>query len=187
MKRLPRPLTAGFAAVVLVLVAANTVRASDRQATNTTRNATGDDRILLAQNVGGEEQKDAAQAKINLDSQGVILKGSDAVAYFKEGKPVKGNPAITSTYRGATYLFASAANKAEFDKDPAKYAPQYGAFCAYGVASGVLADPEGPEAFMIYKGKLYVCGNQGALKSFKSDIDSNIEKADKNWRQLTGS
>src|SRR4051794_31685217 len=74
MKRLPRSLTAGFAAVVLVLVAANTVRASGRQATNATRNATGVDRILLAQNVGGKEQKDAAQAKINLDSQGVILK-----------------------------------------------------------------------------------------------------------------
>jgi YHS domain-containing protein len=46
------------------------------------------------------------------------LKGYDAVAYFKKGKPLKGNPEIASTYQGVTYLFASAANKAECDKDP---------------------------------------------------------------------
>src|SRR6266446_6479417 len=68
-----------------------------------------------------------------------------------------------------------------------KYVPQYGGFCSYGVANGVLANIEGPDAFTVYKGKLYFCGNQTALKSFKSDIDSNIEKADTNWRQLTGS
>jgi YHS domain-containing protein len=82
-------------------------------------------------------------------------------------------------------LFASAADKADFDKDPPKYAPRYGAFCSYGVANGVLADIEGPDAFAVYKGKLYLCGNEGALKEFKSDIDSNIEKADANWRQLS--
>lgn len=43
-------------------------------------------------------------------------------------------------------------------------------------------DPEGPGAFIIYKGKLYICGNQGALKDFKSNVDGNIEKAEKNWR-----
>ena len=86
--------------------------------------------------------KSGPTTKVNVDSQGVILTGYDAVAYFKQGKPVKGNPAIESTYQGATYLFASSADKADFDKDPAKYAPQYGAFCAYGVANGVLASLE---------------------------------------------
>ena len=64
--------------------------------------------------------------------------------------------------------------------------PQYGAFCSYGVANGVLADTDGPDAFAVYKGKLYLCGNEGALKAFKSEISSNIEKADTNWRQLAG-
>ena len=114
------------------------------------------------------------------------MKGYDVVAYFKQGKPVKGNSAIESTYQGATYLFASSADQADFDKDPAKYAPRYGAFCSLGVANGVLADLEGPSAFAVYKGKLYLCGNKGALNEFKSDIDGNIEKADTNWRQLTG-
>jgi YHS domain-containing protein len=52
------------------------------------------------------------------------MKGYDAVAYFKQGKPVKGNPEIKSSDKGATYLFALAEDKANFDKDPEKYAPQ---------------------------------------------------------------
>ena len=85
------------------------------------------------------EAKGSETANVNVDSKGVILKGYDAVAFFKQGKPVKGNPGIESTYQGATYLFASTADKADFDKDPAKYAPQYGGFCAYGVVNGVLS------------------------------------------------
>jgi YHS domain-containing protein len=114
------------------------------------------------------------------------LKGYDAVAYFKQGKPIKGNPEIKSSYQGATYLFASAEDKADFDKDPAKYAPQYGGFCAYGVSVGVLADIEGPDGF-VYRGKLYVCGNEDAGKDFNTDVDSNIEKADANRQKLSGS
>jgi YHS domain-containing protein len=176
MKKLLCSLTTALIGAGTVLVVTNGFGISGEQ-------------ILRApgQNIFLEEEKDGPTAKLNVDSQGVILKGCDVVAYFKEGKPVRGSSAIASSYNGASYLFASAANRAEFEKDPAKYAPQYGGFCAYGVASGVLADPEGPSAFLIYKGKLYICGNQGALKSFKSDIDSNIDKADKHWRQLTGS
>jgi YHS domain-containing protein len=81
-------------------------------------------------------------------------------------------------------LFASAMNKAEFDKDPARYVPSYGGFCAYSVAKGLLADVEGPNAFTVYNGKLYVCGNEAALKNFKTDIDANISEADANWLRL---
>jgi YHS domain-containing protein len=138
------------------------------------------------QNVFLEGEQGTGTAKQNVDSEGVILKGYDVVAFFKERKSVRGSSELSATYQNATYLFASAANKAEFEKDPAKYVPQYGAFCAYGVTVGVLADPEVPDAFLVYKGKLYVCGNQGALKDFKKDIDSNIDKANVNWRQLAG-
>ena len=124
--------------------------------------------------------------KVNVDSNGVILKGYDAVAYFTQGKPVKGDPAIKSTYDGATYLFASAADKAVFDKNPAKYVPQYGGFCAYGVSVGVLSDIEGPGGF-VHDGKLYVCGDEAAGKSFRSDLKRNIAKADANWPKLVAS
>ena len=128
----------------------------------------------------------APATKVNVDSKGVILKGYDAVAYFTQGKPVKGNSAIKSTHDGATYLFASAENKAAFDKNPAKYVPQYGGFCAYGVSVGVLSDIEGPGGF-VHDGKLYVCGDEAAGKSFRSDLKRNIAKADANWPKLVAS
>jgi YHS domain-containing protein len=186
MKRLLHSRTAASVAAVVVL-AVNNAGASDKQTLDPAQNTAGNGPDVLAQNATPNEAKGSTRAKVNVDSQGVILKGYDVVAYFKQGKPVKGNPAFESAYQGATYLFASSADKADFDKDPAKYAPKYGAFCSYGVANGVITDIEGPEAFAVYNGKLYLCGNQGALKGFKSNIDSNIEKADTNWRRLNGS
>ena len=186
MKRLLYSMTAASVAAVVALASSSPVRASDKPTADPAENAAGSEPNIPAQNASAAEAKGLTTAKVNVDDQGLILNGYDAVAYFKQGKPVKGNSAIESAYQGATYLFASSADKADFDKDPAKYAPRYGAFCAYGVANGVLADLEGPRAFIVYKGKLYLCGDDGALKEFKSDIDSNIEKADKNWLKLVG-
>src|ERR1700675_8665 len=66
------------------------------------------------------------------DDQALMLRGNDPVAYFTEGKPVKGNPAIKTDYTGVTSRFASDANKAAFVADPKKYEPQYAGFCASG-------------------------------------------------------
>jgi YHS domain-containing protein len=113
----------------------------------------------------------------------VILKGYDPVAYFKQSKAVPGNPAIKSEYKGATYLFASKADKADFDKDPARYEPQYGGFCANSMAHGERHDIN-PTVFRVYKDKLYVCSSQKALSDFSANIDANISKADQNWLKI---
>jgi YHS domain-containing protein len=185
LKRLLHSLSG--ASVAVILAATNTVGASDKQTFDPAQDNPGGEAILVAQNAASSESKSSSTAKVCVDSKGVILRGYDAVAFFKQGKPVKGNPGIESTYQGATYLFASTADRTYFDKEPAKYAPQYGGFCAYGVANGVMTGIGAPDAFAVYKGKLYLGGNQAALRSFMSDIDSNIDKADSNWRQLTGS
>ena len=113
----------------------------------------------------------------------VILHGYDPVAYFKQDKAVRGNPTIKSEYKGATYLFASQADKADFDKDPGKYEPKYGGFCANSMAHGKRSDIN-PKAFRVYKGKLYVCSSQRALTEFGANIDANISKADQNWLKI---
>ena len=188
LKRLPHLLTVASAAAVIALAATNAVRAADEETLDSAQHSAGRGPILLVQIAAFRGAKGSETANVNVDSKGVILYGYDAVAFFKQRKPVKGNPGFESTYQGATYLFASTADKADFDKDPAKYAPQYGGFCAYGVLNGILSDIHGnQDAFAVYKGKLYLCGNQDALKRFKTNIDDNIEKADTNWRQLTGS
>ena len=131
--------------------------------------------VLAEQSVGT-----APKARLNLESDGVILKGYDPVAYFTRHQAVKGNPGIHARFGGAIYVFASAANKVVFTKNPSKYVPQYGGFCAYHLTKGELKDSD-PTAFLIYKGKLYVCSAADSSKEFRSNIDQNIRKADDYW------
>ena len=118
--------------------------------------------------------------KQNLDSKGVILKGYDAVAYFTQKKAVKGSPKFQTTYEGAVYYFSSAADLATFKKSPGTYVPQYGGFCANGIANKQSADID-PSVFFVLKGKLYVCASPAAEKEFKSNVEVNVKKADQNW------
>jgi YHS domain-containing protein len=129
------------------------------------------------------EQQTKPKTRARLRREHVILKGYDPVAYFKQGKAVRGNPSITSTYHGATYLFASKEDKAAFDKDPARYEPQYGGFCAESMAKGKRR-PTDPSVFYIYKGKLYVCETAGGLDEFKKSPDVNTAKANQNWLKI---
>jgi YHS domain-containing protein len=137
------------------------------------------DTPLLAQ-ADTAPKKGAKKMKLNLDEKGVILKGYDAVAYFKQGKAVKGDPKYSSTYQGAIYCFASSDDKDEFDKSPAKYKPQYGGYCADAMKKRLLHDID-PNQFFVYKGKLYVCTGEAQIKDFKAKPDANIKKADKQW------
>src|SRR5207237_8842057 len=68
----------------------------------------------------------------NLD-KGVALSGYDAVAYIKQNKAVKGSKEFASKYEAVTYYFETAADRDEFDKNPAMYDPQYGGWCAYAM------------------------------------------------------
>jgi YHS domain-containing protein len=141
----------------------------------------GSDTPLLAQaETAPSAKKKAKRPVLNLDEKGVILKGYDPVAYFKQGKAVKGDPKYSSNYGGAIYYFASADDKAEFDKSPAKYKPQYGGYCANAMMKGKL-HPIDPNVFYIYKNKLYVCTGPSQLNEFKANPDVNVKKADKHW------
>jgi YHS domain-containing protein len=138
--------------------------------------------VVLAE----QSVKPAPKARLNVDSNGVILKGYDAVAYFTRHQAVKGNPAIQTSFGGATYYFASVADKVAFGKNPSKYVPQYGGFCAYHMSKGKLKDSD-PTAFLIYKGKLYVCSGVDSAKEFRGNIDQNIQRADDYWVPLSRS
>jgi YHS domain-containing protein len=121
-----------------------------------------------------------ALARNNVDSSGLALQGHDPVAYFTEGRPVPGRPELTATHEGATYRFASAANRDAFAAAPGKYAPQYGGYCAYGMASGYKAPVE-PDAWTIVEGKLYLNYNRSVRSRWSSDIPGHVRKADANW------
>ncbi|WP_374666249.1 YHS domain-containing (seleno)protein [Ramlibacter sp.] len=112
----------------------------------------------------------------------LMLKGADVVAYFTQGRYVQGQPQFRSQYEGVDFRFASAEHKALFDKEPARYLPQFGGYCANGIAYGI---PWGGDAdrFKLIEGKLYIFGGQGSLDAWNLDEPSNLQLARKYWQE----
>ena len=111
--------------------------------------------------------------------QGAIA-GQDPVAYHTAGKPVKGVSNFTTEWKGAKWYFVSAENRDRFAAEPEKFAPQYGGYCAYGVAKGSAAKID-PEAWHIVRGKLYLNYSKGIQKKWVDNQVKYITAADKNW------
>jgi YHS domain-containing protein len=126
---------------------------------------------------------DKASSGANLiykDDRGIAINGTDLVAYFQEQRPVPGKPEFSHTWMNATWHFANAANRDLFAANPERYAPQYGGYCAYAVASGYVA-PSVPEAWSIVDGKLYLNFSTGVRNRWERDTPGNIAKANQNW------
>ena len=117
------------------------------------------------------------------DANGVILAGHDAVAYFKQGKPVEGSAKYTATYNDAIYRFSNKDNRDAFNEDPARYAPQYGGFCAYGMTFGKKFEIDG-KAFEIVEGKLYVNKNRSVYEAWKKDVPTHLQQANSQWPKV---
>jgi len=125
---------------------------------------------------------ETSPAAINVDA-GVILHGHDAVAYQTEDRPVKGSAAFSTTHEGATYHFASAANRDTFLADPVRYAPAYGGFCAMGAALEKKLDID-PTQFKVVEGRLYLNVNADVFNAWEKDMPTNIKNADQNWPSI---
>lgn len=110
----------------------------------------------------------------------LAVDGYDAVAYFTEGAPAKGDKAFETEYRGATWRFSSAENLAAFEAEPQRYAPQYGGYCAWATAQGYTARGN-PQNWTIHDGKLYLNYNDKVQADWRQDISGFIEQADANW------
>lgn len=120
---------------------------------------------------------------VNKDARGLALKGYDPVAYFEQGKPVKGTPQFTYEWMGAKWQFASQQDRDAFAAAPEKYAPQFGGYCSWAVGHNYTADAD-PEAWKIIDGKLYVNYNKGIQKKWEQDIPKYISDAERNWPGL---
>lgn len=116
-------------------------------------------------------------------AQGAI-QGYDPVAYFEQQKPLPGESSITYDWNGATWHFASTANRDLFIKNPEKYAPQYGGYCAYGVGKGGYKAPTAPEAWAIVDNKLYLNYNLTVQKSWLAKKEDYIKNGDEKWPTL---
>ncbi|MDN2482814.1 YHS domain-containing (seleno)protein [Vibrio agarivorans] len=117
------------------------------------------------------------------DFFGKAIKGYDPVAYFTQGKPVKGDADFVYEWNDAKWYFASKQHLEAFMSNPEKYAPQYGGYCAWAVSNGYTAKID-LNAWRIVDDKLYLNYNKSVQEKWQQDIAGNVAKADKNWPSL---
>ena len=113
---------------------------------------------------------------------GKALEGYDAVSYFTEGRAVKGSPSHQARWGGVTWLFSSAQNRETFLGSPARYAPQFGGYCAYGVSQGYTVRGD-PNQWSVVRGKLYVNYNAGVKRQWEAKRGSLRDAVDF-WRAM---
>ncbi|MBK6865481.1 MAG: hypothetical protein IPG91_19185 [Ideonella sp.] len=132
------------------------------------------------------QNPDGAYSPVNAVADGgderVLLQGHDVVAYFTQGRHLAGSPQHESVYEGVTLRFASAEHKALFDAAPQRYLPQFGGYCANGIAYAI---PWGGDAdtWRIIDGKLYIFGGAGSKAAFELDVAGNLRLADQYWAE----
>ncbi|HSF45025.1 MAG TPA: YHS domain-containing (seleno)protein [Chitinophagaceae bacterium] len=125
----------------------------------------------------------SAQKAEIFQKDGSAIRGYDPVSFFTQGQALKGDENYSYQWNGARWLFSSSSNLESFKGDPGKYAPQYGGYCAYGMAEGHKAPTE-PSTWTILDGKLYFNYNLKVKELWVRDTKGFIEKADHNWPQL---
>lgn len=124
-----------------------------------------------------------ADEKRVMQIDGYAIGGYDAVAYFREGKPVKGSPDHALMWRGATWLFATADAMSAFEMNPKAYAPQFGGYCAYAIAEGDVLTAD-PTIFAVEGGRLYLNHDFAAHSAWISDFQGNRSRAEANWPDI---
>jgi YHS domain-containing protein len=127
-----------------------------------------------------------------VDKTGFAVSGYDVVSYFDLGQsdvgqpqqsPLPGSAAITADYNGATFAFATEANRDKFLANPTAFVPQYDGHCAYGVAQGGKV-PGNPTLWRIVDGKLYLNITKNVVGFWEEDIPGNLTKSESNWGGL---
>lgn len=111
------------------------------------------------------------------------IDGYDPVSYFAVGRAERGSADITTEWNGAKWRFTSDAHRSMFVEDPEKYAPQYGGFCALGMAHGGDV-PTNPEAWTIHAGKLYLNMIEEVTTTWRYNPDRLIERANLKWKAM---
>ncbi|MBL0684365.1 YHS domain-containing (seleno)protein [Aquimarina mytili] len=125
----------------------------------------------------------------NIDNSNIALEGYSPVSYLDLGIAQKGLKQYKSTYNKVVYYFTSEEQKAAFDKNPNKYTPQYGGFCAFGIYAGAKFRPD-PNKFIVKDGKyfLYLYNLElDAQQLWLAEKNHNklVSVANKNWGKLS--
>ncbi len=123
----------------------------------------------------------------NIDDSTIALQGYSPVSYLDLGLAQRGSKQYKTVHNKIAYYFTSAEQKATFDKNPAKYLPEYGGFCAFGIYAGAKFRID-PNKFVVSNGKYYLFLNDVEVDAKQLWINENesklIKAADANWKSL---
>ena len=133
---------------------------------------------MNAQNTGTTYKP--ANATPDAEGNALMLKGYDVVSYFVDNKDSIGSASFRSNYQGITFQFTSAEHKALFDKAPTRSLPEFGGYCANGIAYGLPWGGDG-DTWKMIDGKLYIFGGHGSKDAFLLDEAGNLALAKKYW------
>ena len=126
------------------------------------------------------------KANHNADDSKIALNGYSPVSYIDLNLAQKGAKAYKSEYGGLKYYFKDAKQKAAFDATPTKYLPEFGGWCATGIAVGSKFRTD-PNKFLVKDGKLYLFLYDlevDALQLWLQDEQGMAKKAKKNWKKM---
>ncbi len=138
---------------------------------------------LMAAVLGASFSAMAADIDMSVDQNDLAIQGYDPVAYFTEQGAAKGKPEFTATHKNAIYHFTSSTNRDQFRANPEAYAPQYGGYCAFGVAMGKKFATD-PQAWKIEDGKLYLNLDKSVQQRWLENTKGFIMDADGNWPDI---
>lgn len=127
----------------------------------------------------------AQSPALNISRGELAVHGYDVVAYAMDGAAVRGRSEHEFRWSGAVWRFATAAHRDQFEKEPARYAPQFGGYCAWAVSRGYTADVD-PQAWKIVDGKLYLNYSKRVQRMWEQDLRGNIARGMANWPSVLG-
>ncbi|MES0824668.1 YHS domain-containing (seleno)protein [Ruegeria sp. SCP11] len=122
----------------------------------------------------------AQEMPVYFATDGAAMAGYDVVSYFDGESPVRGQPEYSVVWKGAEWHFASAENRDAFERDPRSFAPQFGGYCAYAMAQGVLISTD-PLAWQVVDGRLYLTHSLEIEEMWREASAEYIRMAEAHW------
>ena len=116
-------------------------------------------------------------------ASGLALYGYDPVAYFTDGKAVKGRHQYEVVWKGVSWVFESRANREVFKQDPEVYAPQYGGHGALAMARGYVSGAN-PRIWAIYKDKLFFFYSYTSRTAWAESLDIHLQRGEQSWIKI---
>jgi len=128
-------------------------------------------------------QSVTAQSSEVFAPSGIAINGYDPVAFFTEGKPLKGLDEFSFNWKNVQWKFISQSNLDSFKTAPEKFAPQFGGYCAYGTSQGHKA-PTQADTWTIINEKLYFNYNMKVKGLWDKNRIPLIDSANVKWSSI---